>query len=182
MFIQYDSYKNNESPGPFIPDEYELILGRAIIAFSSLDVQLLVAIASLLTVDDYEAESIVAEMSFKNRINLFSSLMKLRLSDTEFNFGKHDPKVALSELISVCLKAEELRNKLIHSQWDLEPTTQKVRRRKTTSKASSGLKFQYEYAELSELNRIVNYILYATTCIGDVFNHFTDFKVRNRTA
>lgn len=176
VFAQYDSFDNLNAPPAFLPEDYVLSLGKVTIVFAFLENQLLVAIAHLLPTDDDEVEMILAEMSFKNRVNLLASLMRHRIDDTEFNFGGFDPQKTISELVSICTKAEELRNKVVHSQWELEPTTQKVRRRKTTSKATPGLRFQYEYFEVEELYKIVNFVGYVTKCIGDVFNHFQNLR------
>ena len=66
------------------PEEFEAALGGVVESFSFLEESLCNVISILLEIGNEKAELITSELSFKNLVNLFSSLFKYRVERGDF--------------------------------------------------------------------------------------------------
>lgn len=147
------------------PEEIDAAIGRVIESFSFLEESLANIITILLDVDNEVGEIVTSELSFKGLLNLFSSLFKYKYDRGDFVVEDEDPEERLKELLKLCYRAEEERNKIVHSSY--------VARRyrvKKTAKARSGLKTIIENLDASRMLDISDFI-------GTVGMHVQEFPV-----
>lgn len=125
-------------------------LGEMIIGFQMLESSVNHAIHGLLTLPLSHSEMILAEMSFRNKLNLLSCL-----SDEILHQHK-DLLDALKEVIKEINKIEGERNRLVHSTWftEFEAARGQVIRSKTTAK-QNGLKKQIELVGGEQLEELI---------------------------
>ncbi len=153
-------YYDDQIPGdePFAErirstDEIDAALGRVVEAFSFLEESLRNVSAILLDVDPDIGEIVTAEMSFKGLLNLLASLFKYKNARGDFCVESEDISERFRQLLKLCFKAEEERNKIIHSSY--------VARRyrvKTTAKARSGLKTTIEELDSNRMLDVSDFI------------------------
>jgi hypothetical protein len=87
---------------------------------------------------------LVSELSFKNLIDLSSSLIKKVHGD--------DIALQYKEILKTVTEAEEKRNLIVHSTWGTAMTH--VIRSKITAKRSKGLSFQHEKYTKEDLENV----------------------------
>jgi hypothetical protein len=157
------------------PDEMTSAIGHIALSFSKLEGELSVSVAKLLKLNPTTAEIVTAEMSFKNKVHLFASLVREMSSSFQFNTGNAPTIEVLDELISCCFKAEELRNQIFHSSytWDLAGS---VKRRKATAKAAKGLSVQVKPVDSGYLLDVADFIGETATYIEEFFYLFEPKK------
>ena len=125
------------------------------------------AIAALVNTDESTARILVSEISFRAKVNILGSLVRERATTRTFNCGSEDPASVFQELTSLLLRAEELRNQVMHSSWHHVPglalrgpeAPDTIKRRKTTAKAHRGLKVITEELTSGELLDIYDFML-----------------------
>jgi len=135
------------------PDEIDAAIGRVVEAFSFLEENLRNVITILLDVEPEIGEIITAEMSFKGLLNLLASLFKYKSARGDFHVEGENISERFGELLKLCFRAEEERNKIIHSSY--------IARRyrvKTTAKAKMGLKTSIEEIDADRLLDISDFI------------------------
>lgn len=135
------------------PEELDAAIGRVIESFSFLEESLENVITMLLDVDNEIGEIVTAELSFKGLLNLFSSLFKHKHDRGDFVVEGEDPEERFRELLKLCYRAEEERNRIVHSSY--------VARRyrvKKTAKARSGLRTTVENLDASRMLDISDFI------------------------
>lgn len=150
------SYEGRVGP----PDELTSVIGRISMNFSFLEETLSDAITKLLNLDNKTGNIITAELSFKNKVNLFATLY-ITLKDTyKFNVYPGFEKEHFNEIIKALNKCEELRNQVIHSRFSfIEHDKQRIIRTKTTAKQKLGFKVINEETNVPKLFNIADFII-----------------------
>ena len=147
-------------------DSYLKEIGKVVVNLNSLEMYLNFLIWSLIGYNlglDIE-KSITAEMSFKNKVALFSSVFKLKHGNIkDFN---------IKALIKKLFTAEEERNKIIHSCW-LEGEKDKiVTRYKISAKIKQGLKDEFLTMSETDVNKIASLIRGAGTELANFISAY----------
>ena len=114
------------------PEKFDAALGRIVTSFSYLEETLSNIIILLLHIENDLGDILTAELSYKNKINIFSSLLQYNM-EKYMSFNR-DIDERYKELISLCNKAEQLRNQIIHSSY-----VSNRYRIKKTARAKKGL-------------------------------------------
>src|SRR5260370_22341222 len=104
-----------ERIGP--PDECTSALGHVAVGFSWLEQSLEHHIASLAQVPTVVAPALTAELSYKTKVAVLSSLVRAHPNPGEFNVGREDPLAVWNDFVKMLSTCEDLRNQLLHSHW-----------------------------------------------------------------
>ena len=100
-----------------------------------------------------------AELSFKVKVNVFSSLYQKLKSKYFFNTFPDFEDEYFRELVNALNKCEELRNQVMHSTFTQNYfTSEKIIRKKTTAKQKQGLKKIIEETDIIKLFNIADFI------------------------
>lgn len=150
-------------------DAISAAIGQIAINFSDLEKEISSAVTYLLGSNREVGKIVTAELSFKGKLNLMSSL-----------FLNCSPEAAAAEmfhdLLKLCNRAEELRNQILHSSWLSTPVKGNVRRMKYTAKMKNGLKDQDQEMSSGDLMDIADYISYAVSMVDEFFSwQFEDY-------
>ncbi len=109
-------------------------------------------ISGLISNDLYLGGLITTELSFKNHLNLLSSLLRYRLISSAFKWQECITRIEkMNNIIIELNHLEEFRNKIIHSWYMENDLTDKPHRIKTSAKRKNWLKIQSEPIESQEL-------------------------------
>lgn len=135
------------------PEKFDAALGRVIVSFSFLERSLSNVITLFLGVENAVGEVVVSEMSFKNLVNLFSSLLRLRESQDLFGSDGESALGRVAELVALSFRAEQRRNQIIHSGYALNRF-----RIKTTAKAKHGLRKDLEELSPAKILDVSDFI------------------------
>ena len=148
-------------------------MGMVAVAFSELEDSLSEVIVSLLNTQPGIGRIVVAELSFRAKVNLFASLVRYMKDSRSFAVPNHlSFDEVLNDLCSNVFKAEELRNTIMHSSWKglEEYNTQNIIRSKTTAKSKYGFRVTNEDIDPGYLMDIVDFTRsVAVDVIGLVF-------------
>jgi len=139
-------------------------LGKIVIDFQILDSCVDYAIHGLLTLPLPHTEMILAEMSFRNKINLLSSLCLDILE-------RHQDLInSMQDVIKKINEWEADRNRLLHSTWlaEFRDVNGQVIRTKNTAK-KKGLKYQRKPINAEKLDELIK----SHQIILDEFNKAT---------
>ena len=140
------------------PDKFFSAIGMIAISFAELDDQLSEAIVSLLGSQHGAGEIVVAELSFRAKVNLFASLVRQRAKDRPFNVGNAPVLEVLRDLCANVFKAEELRNTVMHSSWKgLDMPDDKIVRKKITAKSKQGFRITEQEVDIGHLLDIAEF-------------------------
>jgi hypothetical protein len=154
-------------------DEFFTAMGMVAVAFSELEDSLSEVIISLLNPQPDIGRIVVAELSFRAKVNLFASLVRYMKGSRSFAVPNHlSFEEVLNDLCSNVFKAEELRNTIMHSSWKglEEYNAQNVIRSKTTAKSKYGFRVTKEDIDPGYLMDIVDFMKsVAVDVIGLVF-------------
>jgi len=150
------------------PDEGTSALGYVIVGFSWLEESLESHIGSLAGVAAQIAPALTAELSFKTKVNVLSSLVRAQDDKRQFNFGSEDPVDVWNDILKMLYKSEELRNRLLHSHW-LTIGGKTMHRRKTTAKAAHGVRVSSEHLSSDYLLDVYDYILNVDWALNEFF-------------
>ena len=163
-----------------VPDELFTAIGMIAVTFSELEDRVSEAIVSLLGIKHGTGNIVVAEMSFRAKVNLFASLVRHCAADRSFTIPNAPVTEVLQELCTNILKAEELRNTVMHSSWvGLDMYDEKIVRRKVTAKLKHGLRIAEEEVDSGYLLDIVEFTNAVTT---DVVGFMSELQKENRTS
>lgn len=139
------------------PSEFDAAMGKLAFGFSDLD-QTARRIILLLTGGDPQIGHIlVAELSFRQKIDVLGSLGRLlwaRLSETPDSPVDPNFDERFKELLNICRQCEELRNTYLHSDYA------GGERAKLSAKARHGLRVQRETANASVLLDVADFMGY----------------------
>jgi hypothetical protein len=138
-----------------LSDEHLREIGRITINFATLDFHLAFAIGSLLTQDQAVAQMVAHELSFKQKLALFSSLVQHKLPAS--TKATAECATDFENYVSRCAQLEERRNQVAHSVW-LEQSTPggPIQRLKITAKKSKGLRHHTEEIEIGSLKQLAD--------------------------
>jgi hypothetical protein len=162
-----------------VPDELFTAIGMIAVTFSELEDRVSEAIVSLLGINHGTGNIVVAEMSFRAKINLFASLIRHCEADRSFTIPNAPVAEVLQELCTNILKAEELRNTVMHSSWvGLDMCDEKIVRRKVTAKLKQGFRIAEEEVDSGYLLDIVEF---TNAVITDVVGFMSELQKENRT-
>jgi len=164
-----------------VPDELFTAIGMIAVTFSELEDRVSEAIVSLLGgIKHGTGNIVVAEMSFRAKVNLFASLVRHCDADRSFTIPNAPVTEVLQELCINILKAEELRNTVMHSSWvGLYMYDEKIVRRKVTAKLKHGLRIAEEEVDSGYLLDIVEF---TNAVITDVVGFMSELQKDNRTS
>lgn len=152
------------------PDSFSAGIGRVVLNFSALEGTLSVAIAKCLQLDSVRGRIVTAELSFKVKVHMLSSLVRQSVPITKFNVGLDDPIESWNKISSQCFRAEELRNQILHSEWSGPYLRDmKASRHKITAKASRGLTEHVEVVDSARLLDIADYIVSVVVFVDEFF-------------
>ena len=134
-----------------IPDESLASLGKVVANFAVLESNLDFGIWLLLvgnsTAEQRTGQIVTAELNFKDKIALLSSLYQHR-------FPKKEHFEDLKEMRRKLSDAKDKRNSLIHSTW-----LAGGKRSAITAKEKQGIKFEFEDMGATKIERIADCIL-----------------------
>jgi hypothetical protein len=158
------------------PDELSSIIGLISIAFNDLEEKISEGITILLLSSEEISPIITSELSFKMKVNMFSSLIQKLRSKYYFNRmqGEGFKEGYLSAFIKALLTCEEQRNKVLHSVFLSNPYTgnDEIIRKKVSSKAKRGLVITREKIEIYHLLNIYDFTVSMQMEIDDFFIDF----------
>jgi hypothetical protein len=150
------------------PDECTSALGHVSVGFSWLEQSLEEHIAELAGLSPSVAPALTAELSFKTKVSVLSSLVRLRLPLRKFNADPEDPAAVWEDMVRMLFECENLRNKLLHSHW-LPRDAPVMRRTKTTAKAAQGIRVSSEDLSADYLLNVYDYILNVDYVLREFF-------------
>jgi hypothetical protein len=170
VFFTFESIREIESSfeercGP--PDECTSALGHVIVGFSWLEESLDKHIAELSQISSRAAPALTAELPFKTKVSILSSLVQLDPPLCVFNSGSVHSMDEWRDIIKMIATAEELRNKLVHSKWS--SGGQEIRRTKITAKATRGVRVVSEVLSSDYLFDVYDYILNVQWVLDELF-------------
>lgn len=169
--FQYTEYSFASRIGD--PKETNDAIGQVIINFSKLEEVMSERIMCMLDLNDNTGHIICAELSFKQKLHIFSSLVQELESECHFNLGPHPLKEVLKELINVCKQAEDMRNTIVHSSWIYSREKQDwAQRKKVSAKLKRGLAIAVEPMDSGKILDIADYICYAWMMVDEFFIDF----------
>lgn len=122
-------------------------LGQLTIGFASLEYALAGLVWVLIGSSQRVGQTVTAELSFQNLVNIFCSLQRSKLSDPAEVRSLKSIRKRLHD-------AEARRNKYVHSTWMTSVDDGSFVAMKTTAKAKAGLKFQYDHKAAPGVNAL----------------------------
>ena len=148
-----------------ISDENLRAIGQVVVRFNLLEGGLSLLIWILSGVEQDIRYIITAGLSFRNLLDIFSSLCRYKLDEPEaIN--------RLNELIKRLVQAGEKRNQVVHSVWAGNLYGAALRS-KATARARKGFKLQFEATETEELDAIASFIGEVAKDVGAFYkSHF----------
>ncbi len=149
-------------------DEITSALGHVTVGFSWLEKTLEDQIARLSGLSTKVAPAFTAEMSFKTKVAVLSSLVRVQPPLREFNCGRESPDDIWNDLVRMLCRAEELRNRIVHSHWSHVGGTS-IRRTKATAKASHGVRIRSEDMDSGYILDVYDYMLCVDWDLKDFF-------------
>ncbi|HLE03284.1 MAG TPA: hypothetical protein VI729_01555 [Anaerolineales bacterium] len=166
--FQYQRYSFEEMVG--VPQPLPAAIGEVALSFSDLEQNASGKIATLLHADPVASSAVTAQLSFKAKLDLLASLIKLHFPHASFNVGPNDPEAALRELVAMLTMCEELRNRVMHSTWRSSPErVGHVRRAKQTARAKHGFRQEFEDLTPGNVLDISDYIVYGSYSLDEFF-------------
>jgi hypothetical protein len=160
------------------PDELSSVIGLISMGFQRLEDVLSAFIIEMLDLDIAKGKVIVAEMSFTNKLNIFSALFHLLKINRHFNYGRFDKDEYFKELTKALLKCQDFRNQVIHSNFLKNfKTNGKIIRHKLSAKSRKGLSETEEEIDIPFLFDIYDYIISISM---EVEQFFIDFNPKRK--
>jgi hypothetical protein len=152
------------------PEAIEAAIGRIAINFAELEKELSSVISFLIGGNIEVGKIVTAELSFRGKLTLMSSL-----------FHRHNPESDIADrfrdLLRLCNQAEELRNQILHSSWLSAQIRHSVHRKKYTAKMKQGLREQSVEMTSGDLMDIADLISYAISMVDEFFSwQFNDYS------
>lgn len=155
------------------PSELNSAVGSLAMNFSTLEDEISSAVICLMDCKIEEGLVVASEMSFRAKLSVFSSLMRSRYQQEEFPFSEKE----FEDLLYMCSKSEEMRNRLLHSSWVYDHAKKQVRRRKLSAKMKKGFRHEEEPLTAGQVLDIADYIIYTAMSIEEfVANCFPGYE------
>jgi hypothetical protein len=150
-------------------------VGRIAMNFAALEDEISSGIIYLLRTTSEKGLLITGEMSYHAKVNVMASLMRM-----EYKTGAitaQVPEEDFNDLIYMCQKSEELRNRLLHSSWVYDHAKKEVRRRKLSAKTNKGFVHDEEPLTPGKVLDIADYVIYTAGSIEEFFTiTYDDYK------
>jgi hypothetical protein len=144
-------------------------LGKLTADFATLEAHMGLCISYLIGDDLILGRTITAELSSRNLVSVLNTLYEYRVDDPA--------KVEkLRTLLIEIQSLEDRRNRMVHSQWFLNPKTKQMLRKKLTTRFKTGFNIQMESVAPSELNRLANEIVIATLELDEIVSSWVQSK------
>jgi len=180
---EFDFFETNVSyedrVGP--PDELSSVIGLICMSFQRLEDVLSAFIIEMMGTDVVIGKIVVAELSFTNKVNIFSSLFHSLKDSRKFNVGVFDRDEYFKELRKSILKCQEMRNQVIHSSFLKNfKTDQKIIRNKISAKAKNGLAEIEEEVNIPYLFDISDHIISKSLLIEEFFIDFNPKRKKSQ--
>lgn len=139
------------------PDEFDAAMGRIALGFSYLEDTTRNVIVLLSGAHPEIGHIMVAELSFRQKLDVLGSMVRQRVHSSFAASNDPGGEDYVDELLSLCHRAEELRNAYLHSSYE------GGERAKLSAKARHGLRIQREHVDSGLLLDVADYIVYAGT-------------------
>jgi hypothetical protein len=157
-----------ERIGP--PDECTSALGHVIVGFSWLEESIEKHIAALAQASPTVAPALTSELSFKMKVSVLSSLVRIQPPLRAFNVGTEKTQDVWADIVKMLFASEELRNQLLHSHWlTVANKSNLLRRTKTTAKAARGVHVVSEDLTSEYIIDVYDYILIVESVLEEFF-------------
>lgn len=144
------------------PREFDAAIGLITLAFSELEDAIRNVVLLLSGRDRKAAHIMTAQLSFRQKLDVLASLMKLRVEAVAEEKERLVIEGHSAEIMSMCQKAEELRNTYIHSSYaDRGRRDKRVFRAKFSARAKRGFKISLEKLDTSLLLDVSDYLMCA---------------------
>ncbi|GAB5408370.1 MAG: hypothetical protein BalsKO_07350 [Balneolaceae bacterium] len=154
------------------PQELPALIGMISMHFQQLEDYLSLTIIELAGLEFDLGEIITAELSFRTKVHIFSSLFKKVNGQFQFNSSPRFQGTFFNELIKALFKCEEIRNQTLHSTFVKNWENDFLVRMKITAKAKTGLRKTSEITDITKLYNQSDYILVVLCEISDFFGGF----------
>ncbi len=133
-----------------VPEELFAPLGKVVVNFGVLETILSFSIWILLVgnsaVEQRTGQIVTAELNFKNKISLFSSLY-------QHKFPERKPFDELTEIRKKLTEANRKRNRLLHSTWLAGGVRSAI-----TAKEKHGIRFEFENMNSKKIEETSEFI------------------------
>lgn len=142
-------------------------VGRIAMNFAALEDEISSGITYLLRTTPEKGLLITGEMSYRAKVNVMASLMRM-----EYKTGTLTdpiPEEDFNDLLYMCQKSEELRNRLLHSSWVYDHAKKEVRRRKLSAKTNKGFVHDEEPLTPGQVLDIADYVIYTAVSVDEYF-------------
>lgn len=140
-----------ERVGP--PDEFDAAMGKIALGFSFLEDTARNMITMLAGADFTVGCIMTAELSFRQKLNVLSSLIKQQLPTLVAADDRAAIEEQCDEVLTLCWRSEELRNTYLHSSYARQE------RAKMTAKAKHGLRIHVEAVDSGLLLDVADFIV-----------------------
>ncbi|WP_289284369.1 MULTISPECIES: hypothetical protein [unclassified Methylophaga] len=172
---EHTSFTFEERTGD--PDSFSTAIGRIVLNFSELEMQISKAIVLCLGADPERSSIVISELSFRSKVHVLASLVKFMAPSTRFNTGNDDTLECWRKIERQCFRAEEKRNQILHSEWSGPYLSElKAERIKSTAKAKKGFVRTTETINDADLLDIADYIIYVAVQLEEFFFEITPNK------
>jgi len=171
----FDFHRSNVSYSERVgePDELSSVIGLISMGFQRLEDVLSAFIIEMLEIDIPKGKIIVAELSFTNKVNMFSSLFHQLKDNRNFNYGKFDKDEYFTELRKAILRCQDFRNQVVHSSFLQNFKTDfKIIKHKMSAKSKKGLTEITSEIDISFLFDIYDYTISISMEIEEFFIDF----------
>jgi hypothetical protein len=140
-------------------DPFLRALGRIMVNFAALEAHMDFVISALVGPEQPVGDAVVAELSFRTKCGVLSSLFVLRVTSD----GSGDTEECLAKMKAFLKKANQLearRNQITHSAWLIgeNDSPDQATRYKITAKQDKGLRRQTEPMDVNALNAFADEI------------------------
>lgn len=150
-----------------LSNKYLTAIGRVTANFSYLEDEVSFFLCALISQEQRLGQIITAELSFRARVALLSSIFRHKVSDNS--------KVEeLEQLLVRALHAEQKRNIIIHSTWASGDTPKQRTRIKVTAKLGKGIRHQFEQIAAEDINSVADELNEVTAAILVFVNSLPD--------
>jgi hypothetical protein len=140
------------------PVEVDAALGRIALAYALLQDGVCELIHLLIGADPTSSSIITAELSLRQRLDLFGALARSRID----SIGSQEGTERLGEFLQRCRRAGELRNTYMHSSYAQGTRT------KTTARGAQGLRLRTEPVDSALLLDVADFISEAALICQEV--------------
>ena len=151
------------------PDEATSALGHIFVGFSWLERSIENHIAKLGQLTEPVSSIVCAELTFKAKVSVLSSLIKHQPPLMSFNIESELIESCWRDLLKIIHQAEEYRNMVAHSHWAPINDGSALIRSKITAKAKHGVRVVSESLSADYLLDIYDFILNVDYLLDEFF-------------